>query len=182
MGVHEGGAGSDSGAPSEGGSSAPETSTGDTGVPDTAVHDSAPKDTGPDIGSVTSADGFGTVRAACVNTINTLRATQSLAPYTLINTDAINMCIDEQATNDESMDSAHYSFINDTYPACGYPPFNAQDECEGYGNEVGAEGAGPHGTGGTGMVGCLYAMWAEQYDSNCLGCVGCTAFGGACSG
>jgi hypothetical protein len=132
------------------------------------------------MGTVTSSDGFGVPRTACINTINALRAMQSLEPYTLINTDAIDTCLDQQATNDESLNSPHYSFINDTYPACGYPPFNAQDECEGYGSEVGGPGSGPHGTNGTGITGCLYDMWAEQYNSNCVGCVGCTAFGGAC--
>jgi hypothetical protein len=200
-GANEGGFGDDGGGSLDGAASqrdgsttGPDSSTSQDGaasrdtssvdVSDASTGDSAtpPMDTGVDTGSVTSSDGFGPSRTACINTINELRATQSLAPYTLINTAAIDMCVDEQATNDEAMNSAHYSFINDTYPACGYPPFNAQDECEGYGTEPGAEGSGPHGTGGTGIIGCLYAMWAEQYQSNCTGCIGCTAFGGACSG
>jgi hypothetical protein len=155
----------------------------DVGTTDGGSHDSTPPvDTGvPDMG-VTSSDGFGPSRTACINTINALRATQSLVPYTLINTAEIDMCLDEQATNDEAMNSPHYSFINDTYPACGYPPFEGQDECEGFGTDVGMEGAGPHGTDGTGIVGCLYMMWAEQYQSNCTGCIGCTVPGGGCSG
>jgi hypothetical protein len=150
-------------------------------------HDSAPPDdSGGGMDStitVDNSDGFGAARQACINTINALRATQSLAPYTLLDTSAMDMCLDEQATNDESMDSAHYSFINNTYPACGSVPtgpFNAQDECLGYGNEVGNPGTGPHQTMGKGIIGCLYDMWAEQYQANCTGCVGCTAFGGAC--
>jgi hypothetical protein len=163
----------------------------DTSItPDAGTHESStpPVDTGVDTGTVTSSDGFGPSRTACIDTINALRATQSLAPYTLINTAAMDMCVDEQATTDEAMDSPHYSFINNLYPVCNSVaaptpgPFNAQDECEGYGTEPGAEGSGPHGTNGMGIIGCLYAMWAEQYQSNCLGCVGCTAFGGACTG
>jgi hypothetical protein len=174
--------GSDSSIPGRGhtGTDAnePEVST-----PETSTPDSSKPDTGVDSGMVSmDSDGFGQSRIACINTINALRAMQSLAPYTLIDNTTIDTCIDEQATNDESMNSAHYSFINDTYPACGYPPFNAQDECEGYGNQPGAPGSGAHGTNGTGIIGCLYDMWAEQYNSNCLGCVGCTAFGGACTG
>jgi hypothetical protein len=158
--------------------------------PDSSVgQDSAPPaDSGGGMDSTTitvdNSDGFGTLRQACLDTINQLRATQSLAPYSVLDTAPIDMCLDEQATNDESMNSAHYSFINNTYPTCGSVPtgpFNAQDECEGYGNLVGGPGKGAHGTGGQGIVGCLYAMWAEQYQSNCTGCVGCTAFGGMCA-
>jgi hypothetical protein len=195
-GGEDGGTGSHEGGTAGDGSTAPPTEGGggqdgtavDSGTTDSSAHDSTPADTSPPDTSTTTADnsdGFGTVREACINTINALRAMQSLPPYTLLDTPAIDMCIDEQATNDESMDSPHYSIINNTYPACGFVPsgpFNAQDECEGYGNVVGAPGPGPHGTDGMGIVGCLYAMWAEQYDSDCLGCVGCTAFGGACSG
>jgi hypothetical protein len=157
----------------------------DSTTPDTGAHDSAPVDTGFDAGTVTSTDGFGAARTACIDTINALRATDTavaLKPYTLYNTATTNTCVDEQASNDESKDSAHYSFINNA-PDCDWGKADAwaQDECEGYGTEPGAMGSGPHGTGGTGIIGCLYAMWAEQYDSNCLGCVGCTAFGGACA-
>jgi hypothetical protein len=174
---YEGGGHTDAATPLEGGTPS------DTSAPDSTATDSSPVDTGAgaDTGSVTSTDGFGPSRTACIDTINALRAMQSLPPYTLDDTPGIDTCIDEQATNDESMKSAHYSFINDTYPACGYPPFNAQDECEGYGTEPGAAGSGPHGTNGTGIIGCLYSMWAEQYEPDCVGCVGCTAFGGACA-
>jgi hypothetical protein len=103
---------------------------------------------------------------------------QSLPPYSLIDNMTIDTCIDQQATNDEAMNSPHYSFINMTYPDCN--GFNAQDECLGYGNQPGGPGNGPHGTGGTGIIGCLYDMWAEQYNSNCAGCVGCQQPGGNC--
>jgi hypothetical protein len=147
-----------------------------------AAHDAPAADMGApgfDGGTVTSSDGFGASREACINTINSLRATQGLPPYTLINTAAVDMCIDQQASYDEAHDSPHDAWINNVYPSCNG---NAQDECEGYGTEPGAPGPGPHGTMGTGIIGCLYSMWAEQYNSNCLGCVGCTKFGGMCPG
>jgi len=151
-------------------SSAPDTSTG-TGTQDS----SAPADTGAgvDAGSVTSDDGFGPSRTACINKINALRATDTavkLQPYTLENTDTLNTCVDTQATNDQSKNSAHYSFINND-PSCTWGSANgfAQDECE--------EG---YGTTPAGIEQCLQDMWNESLEPNCLGCVGCTAFGGAC--
>jgi hypothetical protein len=159
----------------EGGTPGNEGGTGET---DSATSDGA-ADSGFDAGIVTSTDGFGASRAACIDTINALRKTQGLAPYTLINTPGVDMCVDEQVTYDEAHMSAHDAWINNVYPSCNG---NGQDECEGYGTEPGAPGSGPHGTMGTGIIGCLYAMWAEQYQSNCLGCVGCTVFGGGCPG
>jgi hypothetical protein len=123
---------------------------------------------------VTSDDGFSASRTACINKINALRATDTalaLAPYTLVNTDTSNTCVDTQATNDQSKNSAHYSFINND-PSCTWGSANgfAQDECEtGY------------GTSPAGIEQCLQDMWDESLKANCLGCVGCTAFGGACA-
>jgi hypothetical protein len=142
-------------------SSAADSSSGaDSGVADT----SAPDTSSPDTGTVTSDDGFGAVRTACINEINRLRATQSLTAYTLVNTDSINTCVDAQATSDEASGVAHQAWGNGNGPCDG----NGQDECEGYGNDA------------SGMVMCLDSMWDEKNNSNCLGCVGCTQFGGAC--
>jgi hypothetical protein len=132
-------------------------------------------DAGVDTGTttVTSADGFGASRTACINKINALRATDTavkLSPYTLENTDALNTCVDTQASTDQSKNSAHWSFINNS-PSCtwGSATGFAQDECE-----VG------YGTTPAGIEQCLQDMWDESLKPNCLGCVGCTAFGGAC--
>lgn len=128
----------------------------------------------PDTGGVvTSGDGFGPSRTACINKINALRATDTavkLSPYTLQNTDTLNSCVDTQATTDQSKNSAHWSFINNS-PSCtwGNATGFAQDECEqGY------------GTTPAGIEQCLQDMWDESLKPNCAGCVGCTAFGGNC--
>lgn len=118
--------------------------------------------------TVTSNDGFSASRTACINEINRLRATQSLAAYTVVNTDTTNSCVDAQATSDENSGQAHMAWIaaeNQSNSCDG----NAQDECEGYGTDP------------AGIVACLDSMWAEQNNANCKGCVGCTAFGGACT-
>jgi hypothetical protein len=143
----------------------------DSSDPDTGAHE---VDAGVDTGTVTSADGFGASRTACINKINALRATDTavaLKPYTLVDTTSLDMCVDEQATNDQAKDSAHYSFINKA-PWCpwGSSEMWAQDECE--------EG---YGTSPAGIEACLQDMWDESLKPHCLGCVGCTAFGGACS-
>jgi hypothetical protein len=134
-------------------SSAQDSSTGvDSSAPDT----SAPA---PDSGTVTSDDGFGAIRTACIDEINRLRATQSLPPYTLNNTDAEDMCVDQQATADEAAGVAHQSWENN-YPSAACDG-NGQDECEGYGNTV------------SGITSCLDDMWNEKNQSDCAGCVGC---------
>jgi hypothetical protein len=163
----------------DGTDSGPGTGTeGGTGTNDDAGMDpgkdsGTAKDSGappPDSGSVMSDDGFSASRTACINEINKLRATQSLAAYTLVNTDPVNSCIDAQATSDQAANSPHGAFIaaeNNPTVCEG----NAQNEClEGF------------GTTPTGIVQCLDSMWAEQYQSNCHGCVGCTQFGGNCPG
>ncbi|MEO6952402.1 MAG: hypothetical protein ABI321_11360 [Polyangia bacterium] len=115
--------------------------------------------------TVVSGDAFSAVRTACINEINRLRAMQSLAPYTLVNTDTINSCVDAQATSDEQSGQAHMAWIAAEGSVCDG---NGQDECEGGATSV------------AGIIGCLDSMWAEQNQPNCAGCVGCTAFGGAC--
>ncbi len=105
-----------------------------------------------------SGDGFGAVRTACINEINKLRATENHKAYALWETSAIDQCVDEQATNDQNKNSAHYSWINNVYPTCNG---NAQDECLGYGNTV------------QGIVQCLDDMWNERLQTNCAGCAAC---------
>jgi len=115
--------------------------------------------------TVTSDDGFSAARTACINEINRLRATQHLAAYTIVNTDSINMCVDMQATSDETNNTPHGAWMAAEGSACDG---NGQNECEGYGVDA------------AGIVACLDSMWNEQNQPNCAGCVGCTQFGGAC--
>lgn len=117
------------------------------------------KDAGTDSGIVAdSGDGFGASRTACINEINKLRATESHKAYALWETTAIDTCVDEQATYDQTAKSAHKAWIGNVYPTCNG---NAQDECLGYGNTP-AE-----------IVACLDSMWAERLQSNCAGCAAC---------
>jgi hypothetical protein len=122
---------------------------------DGTMADSGPADTGA---GVDSGDGFGAARTACINEINKLRATENKAPYALWTSPAIDMCVDQQATNDEQNKSAHQAWIQGKYPTCNG---NGQDECLGY-------GVTPQG-----IVKCLDAMWAEKNQSNCSGCPAC---------
>jgi hypothetical protein len=163
--------GMESGSP-DAGAGTPDASAPDVGAPDTGtVEDSSVPP--PDTGTVTSADGFGDSRTACINKINALRATDTavkLQPYTLTNDATTNSCVDTQASTDQSMNMAHYSFGKNG--ACFNPPGNGsgQNEClQGY------------GTSAAGVTQCLQDMWDERLQSNCTGCVGCTAFGGACA-
>jgi hypothetical protein len=153
--------------------SPPDSSAPDTGSPDTGTVGTA--DAGVDTGVMTSgdSDGFGASRAACINKINALRATNTavaLQPYTLQDTDTLDMCVDTQATNDQAKMIAHDSFVNNT-PGCmwGSAMGFAQNEC--------AQG---YGTSPSGIEQCIQDMWDESLKPNCLGCVGCTTFGGNC--
>ncbi len=169
------GAGGSSGAGSGSNGGSTSSSSSGSGSTSSGSSSSSSSSSGgaPDSGTVTSTDGFSASRTACINKINALRATNTavaLQPLTLQNTDTVNSCVDQQATNDESKNSAHYSFINNA-PACswGSPSGSAQNEClQGY------------GTGPTGIESCLQDMWNEKDNANCAGCIGCTAFGGAC--
>ncbi len=141
----------------DGGTSPHDSSTQDSSsTPDSssAADTSTPP---PDTGTVTSDDGFSAARTACINEINRLRATQSLPPYTLVNTDSVNTCVDGQAASDEASGVAHQAWASGADACDG----NGQDECEGYGNDV------------NGIVSCLDDMWAEKDNSDCTGCVGC---------
>jgi hypothetical protein len=154
----------DTGAPAAPDSGAPDTSTGN---PPPAV------DAGVDTAPVTSSDGFGASRTACINKINALRAANTavaLQPYTLQETDMLDQCVDTQASTDQSMNTAHYA-ANHNAPSCtwGSPMAFAQNECaQGYGTTPGA------------IEQCIQDMWDESLKPNCTGCVGCTQLGGAC--
>ena len=113
----------------------------------------------PDVGNVDNSDGFAAARAACISEINKLRATEGRPAYTLNDTPAIDMCVDEQATYDQKNDSAHDAWINMVYPTCNG---NGQDECLGYGNSPAQ------------VIACLDAMWNERTQSNCSSCGSCT--------
>ncbi len=146
----------------------------DSGAPDTSTVDSSmAADTGVDTGVVTSSDGFGASRTACINKINELRATSTavaLQPYTLQETSTLDTCVDTQASTDQSKNTAHYSFNNND-PSCtwGSPMAWAQNECaQGYGTTPAA------------IEQCIQDMWDERLKPNCTGCVGCTTFGGNC--
>lgn len=157
-------------------SSAPDTDSGSTGTDSSTTNkdsggtqdSSTTKDGGTtqDSGTVQdsggiqadSSDGFGAVRTACINEINKLRATENHKAYALWETSAIDQCVDNQATNDQNKNSAHYSWLNNVYPTCNG---NAQDECLGYGNTV------------SGITKCLDDMWNERLQSNCSGCAKC---------
>jgi hypothetical protein len=168
----DGGATGDDGG--SGNSDATGSDTGGGGSDSSTQDSSSGVDAGVDTGTVTSADGFGPSRTACINKINALRATDkaiALQPYTLQNTATLDTCVDTQATNDQSKNSAHDSFINNS-PSCQWGSASgfAQDEClTGY------------GTSPAGIEQCLQDMWDESLKPNCAGCVGCTAFGGACA-
>jgi hypothetical protein len=88
----------------------------------------------------------------------------------LYDTDTNNTCVDTQASNDQSKNSAHWSFINNS-PSCQWGQASgwAQNEClQGYGTDP------------AGIQQCIQDMWDEYMQPNCQGCIGCTQFGGNC--
>ncbi len=155
-----------SGSPGSGDDASTDDASAGDGSADSTATDSSPtdgavKDAAPDnIVVVDSGDGFGALRTACINEINKLRATEGHAAYTLWTGSAIDTCVDEQATNDQTANSPHQAWLQGKYPTCNG---NAQDECIGWGNTV------------QGIVGCLDSMWAEKNQSNCSGCAACQA-------
>jgi hypothetical protein len=138
------------------------TTTTKDGGTSTTDSGSAPVDSGPstDIPPITSPDGFGAARTACINEINRLRATQGHAVYALWTGTTIDTCVDQQATSDEAADSPHQAWMKKPAAVCDG---NAQDECEG------------QGVTAAGVVECLDSMWNEQNQPNCTGCSACTA-------
>ncbi len=123
---------------------------------------------GGDSGSgvvVDSGDGFSASRAACVNEINRLRATQGHAALVLWTSPSVDMCVDHQATSDETNSSPHQAWNKHTDACDG----NGQDECEGA------------GTSPAGIVSCLDNMWGEKDQPSCSGCAACSgAYNPAC--
>jgi hypothetical protein len=94
----------------------------------------------------------------------------ALQPYRLEDTSSTNTCVDTQASNDQSKNSAHWSFINNS-PSCQWGEASgwAQNEClQGYGTDP------------AGIQQCIQDMWDEYMQPNCQGCIGCTQFGGNC--
>jgi hypothetical protein len=143
----------DGGNPTTDSSTTHDTGTSkDSGTP--------PVDSGPDVTTTTAdnSDGYGAARQACIDEINKLRATESHAAYKLWDGPTVDTCVDEQATYDQSANSAHDAWINGVYPTCNG---NAQDECLGYGTDSAA------------VVKCLDDMWDERLQSNCTGCYKC---------
>ncbi len=137
------------------------TTNSDSGSPTTTPDSGAAVDSGSstDIPPITSPDGFGAARTACINEINRLRATQGHAVFALWTGTNIDTCVDSQATSDEASGIAHQAWMKTPKAVCDG---NAQDECEG-------QGVDP-----AGVVSCLDSMWAEQYQSNCTGCAACS--------
>lgn len=130
--------------------------------------DSSPTDGGKDkdTGTVNdtgtgldSGDGFGAARAACIQKINQLRASEGHQAYALWTSPTIDQCVDDQATNDEKYSSPHQAWLQNKYPTCNG---NGQNECLGYGVTPAA------------VVSCLQAMWNEKNQSNCSGCPACS--------
>jgi len=158
---------SDDDSTDSGSNDASTSSDGSAPTPDSGTSDATTKvDTGVDAGmdtgttmiTVDNSDGFGAARQACIDEINKLRATESHAAYAIWDDTATDKCVDEQATYDQTADSAHDAWINNVYPTCNG---NAQDECLGY------------GTSPSETVACLDAMWNERLQSNCSGCAAC---------
>jgi hypothetical protein len=121
-------------------------------------------DSGSGLGSTDNSDGFGAARTACINEINSLRATENHAALMAWDTPAVDSCVDTEATSDESSGVAHQAWNSGSYPVCmGTSEAQGQDECEGYGTDAAS------------IVACLQSMWNERLQANCTGC-------GACSG
>ncbi|MGH7281805.1 MAG: hypothetical protein ACRELY_09805 [Polyangiaceae bacterium] len=147
----------DSGSADNGGDDDSNPSNGD-GADAATKSDASHKDGGSsDAGLVPfdSSDGFGSLRAACFNEINRLRATEGHAAYTLWSGSPIETCLDEQATYDETHQVAHDAWNGNAYPSCNG---NAQNECEGYPLTV------------AGVTQCMDDMWNEKTMPHCSGC------------
>lgn len=155
--VATGGGGAGGGATSSGessggaGLSSSATSTGDT-----ASASGATTTTGG------GTDALGPARQACIDKINSLRATKSLPPYARWG--ALEACVDNEVTTDESKGSAHWSLFNGM--SCGE---SGQGECMGFPPTV------------DGISYCLDLMWGEKDYPECASCDGCP-FGQDCNG
>lgn len=104
-----------------------------------------------------TGDPYEQYRQACIDKINELRATKSLAPYARWK--SAESCVDDQATHDEDVNKAHDAFSTGN-PSCGG---YGQNECPGWGSA-------------SAITGCLESMWAEKDQAGCAGCDACDTF------
>jgi hypothetical protein len=141
------------------GSTAPTTDGGtldDAAVADAAAEvDAAGSDTGgPAPDAASSTDPYAAARETCIAEINRLRATRSLPAYSRWS--SAEMCVDQQASADESSGMAHGAWRGGAFPECNG---SGQNECLG--------------GGAAGIVGCLDSMWGEREQAGCSGCDAC---------
>lgn len=101
-----------------------------------------------------ASDPYAGPRQNCIDKINALRATKSLPAYGYWS--GTNMCVDQQATYDETNNKPHGAWGMQLYPTCNG---SGQNECLG-------QGPG-------GIEGCLDMMWAEKDQAGCAGCDAC---------
>ena len=132
-----------------GSSSTGTTSTGATGTTSSA-------ETGATTSTGGGEDAYAEARQVCLDTINQLRATEGLPPYT--RWAEAETCSDAAATSDEQSGTAHGAF-----GSCGE---SAQNECLGHGPQ--------------GIAQCLQQMWDERLQPGCAGCAACDQPGGGC--
>jgi hypothetical protein len=100
-------------------------------------------------------DPYEAARQACVDHINTLRATKSLPP--LQRWKEAEPCLDQQATWDQENNNPHGSWGMGLYPSCNG---SGQNECLGHGPD--------------GITQCLDQMWDEKNLAGCSGCDACS--------
>jgi hypothetical protein len=146
-----GGGGSGAGA----GGQASSSSNGATGGSSSQATSSSSDATSTSQSSSTggAGDPFAAARIACMDKINALRSSKSLPAYGRW-MDA-EMCVDQQATADETSGKPHGAWLSGTYSCNG----SGQNECLG---------AGPNG-----IEGCLQQMWDEKNQPDCSGCDAC---------
>jgi hypothetical protein len=151
----DGGTGNEAGA---GGSVAQSSSSGQGGAGNASSSSggSGPGSSGSTSSSSSSggADPYEAQRQACVDKINSLRATKGLPAYERWK--EAEPCVDQQATWDEEHGQAHGAWGSQMYPSCNG---SGQNECLGQ---------GPNG-----IEGCLDSMWNEKDQMGCSGCDAC---------
>ncbi len=109
-------------------------------------------------GALDPTDEFAPYRVRCLDRINLLRATRSLAPYTYWS--GVESCVDAQASSDEQSGVPHQAW-------------SAGGACNGYGQDECL------GQGADGIEACLELMWSEKDRPACSGCDACAASQGA---
>lgn len=131
-----------------GGSGGAGTETG-TGGASTTTSSAVTTSTGTGSGT----DPNEAAREICVAKINSLRATKGLPA--LARWKDAELCVDQQATEDEKSGKAHGAWSS------------GKDACNGAGqNEC-------LGAGVAGVEGCLDQMWKEKDQAGCAGCDAC---------